>query len=74
MRVGVLLIFQLGIASIICACASGPSGGGAQLSGNENGSKPFNEREALEYRSAILRCHKTGGSRVVRIEGQLRCF
>jgi hypothetical protein len=42
--------------------------------GNDEGSEPLNEKEAMEYKKAILRCYKTGGTRVVKIEGNLRCF
>jgi len=73
MRVGVLLVCQLMLPVILSACASGGMGG-SDLSGNAGGSSPYNERETVEYKSAILRCHKSGGSRVVQIEGQLRCF
>jgi hypothetical protein len=42
--------------------------------GNDEGSKPLNDQEAMDYKRAILRCYKTGGTRVVKIEGNLRCF
>ena len=73
MRVGILLVCQLMLPFLLSACASGGMGG-TDVSGNAGGSTPYNEREAIEYKGAILRCHKTGGSRVVQIEGQLRCF
>ena len=59
----------LGLAS----CA-GMGGGGGTVMGNENGSEPVNESEALEYQKAVVRCHKTGGTRVVKVEGRLRCY
>lgn len=55
------------ILSVSCA-----AGGG--LTGNEAGSEPVNEKEGLEYKKAIVRCYKTGGSRVVKIMGELRCY
>jgi hypothetical protein len=38
------------------------------------GSVPVNHVESVKYRSALIRCHRTGGTRVVKIQGQLRCF
>lgn len=68
-----LLAINFSFIGLLSACATGGMQSGG-LSGNSGGSQPYNEREAVEYKSAILRCHKTGGSRVVQIEGQLRCF
>lgn len=55
------------------ACATGGGSSGAVV-GNENGSEPVNDAEALEYKKAIVRCYKTGGNRVVKIMGELRCY
>jgi hypothetical protein len=55
--------------SAILGCASG-----GVISGNDEGSEPVNSREVSDYQGAIIRCQKTGGSRIVKIEGQLRCF
>ena len=44
------------------------------LSANENGSDPVNTDEAVQYKKALLRCYKSGGSRVVKMMGELRCF
>ncbi len=57
-------------AILLLSCASG--GGG--VTGNESGSEPINEKESLEYKKAIVRCYKTGGNRVVKIMGELRCY
>lgn len=57
--------------SFMLACAGG---GGSGLTGNTGGSEPVNPSEENEYKRAILKCHKTGGSRVVKIEGQLKCY
>lgn len=51
----------------VSACASG-------VSGNSGGSEPLNDTEARQYKSQLLKCYKTGGSRVVKVEGQLRCY
>lgn len=64
---------------IVClalgACQSGGGGGGSDgVSGNEGGSEPVNPTEERAYKRAILKCYKTGGSRVVKIEGQLMCY
>lgn len=68
------------LASIIwlaLACgtaASCSTSGAGEVRGNESGSAPINENEAVEYQKAINRCHRTGGTRVVKIKGELRCF
>lgn len=54
----------------LVSCASGIS----QVTGNEGGSAPVNKSEEKEYKRAILKCYKTGGTRVVKVEGELRCF
>ena len=69
---GTLLALHFVVSS--CASMGGMGGGGSPVSGNENGSVPINEEEAIKYKQEIVRCNKTGGSRVVKIEGQLRCF
>ena len=53
-----------------CAGVSGPG----HVMGNEKGSAPANNAEVPEYKKAVLRCYKSGGSRVVKIEGRLRCY
>ena len=30
--------------------------------------------QAIEYQKSINRCTKTGGTRVVKIKGELRCY
>ena len=47
---------------------------GASVSGNAGGSDPVNEAESREYKRAILKCYKTGGSRIVKVEGRLMCY
>jgi len=42
--------------------------------GNEGGSEPLNEQESLDYQKAVSRCLKTGGSRIVKVKGELRCY
>ena len=63
------LVFLIGV----CACAGGGSTGGG-VYGLKEGSKPINRGEELKYKKALIRCHKTGGSRIVKIKGTLRCF
>ena len=46
----------------------------ASVRGNDQGSPPVNETEAIEYQKSINRCTKTGGTRVVKIKGELRCY
>ena len=68
-RAGTILSLTLGIA----ACATASSGGQGPIN-NDAGSPPINQTEGIEYSKALLRCHKTGGTRIVKIEGNLRCF
>ena len=62
----------LGLASLTNLHCAGPGPG--SVPGNENGSAPLNDDEITAYKKASLRCRKTGGTRVVKIEGILRCF
>ncbi|MGE0173685.1 MAG: hypothetical protein AB7T49_12890 [Oligoflexales bacterium] len=60
---------------VFCRVLSGcqtPTGG--TVTGNDSGSQPINESEKYRYQSALLKCYKTGGSRIVKIEGSLRCY
>lgn len=59
------------VFSSFYACQGGGTGG---VTGNEAGSDPINTEEAKAYKKAVLRCYKTGGSRVVKIEGKLNCY
>ena len=67
-------VFLLRISLFFCifigigACQS------FSVAGNEGGSQPLNEKEANEYKRAVHKCYKTGGTRVVKIQGKLRCF
>lgn len=64
------------IAMTVSSCQGGGMGGGSEggNAGNEGGSEPVNPTEERAYKRAILKCYKTGGSRVVKIEGQLMCY
>jgi hypothetical protein len=53
------------------ACAGGSS---ASSKANDGGSTPINAQEEMAYKRAINKCYKTGGSRVVKVEGQLMCY
>lgn len=57
-----------------CSSSSGDWGGGGAHGEGLPGSEPINAAEAREYKRALLRCHKTGGSRIVKIMGKLRCY
>lgn len=63
---------QLVIMLSLTACAGGGSSGGS--AGNESGSSPINATEETNYKRAISKCYKTGGSRVVKVEGRLLCY
>ena len=69
-----LLVQTVLVASLFSSCASTGNGGGGEVPGNEAGSQPVNPKETIEYQKAVLKCYKTGGSRVVKITGELRCF
>ncbi len=47
---------------------------GMQVAGNDTGSEPVNDEEHRQYMKEIRRCHKMGGSRIVKVQGELRCF
>ena len=55
-------------------CASCQGGGGGAVAGNDQGSDPINDQESTDYKKALVRCYKTGGSRIVKIMGELRCY
>lgn len=63
-----LLLFSLTVS-----CAGGGSGGSNSMS-NDGGSSPINDVEAVEYKKALTRCYKTGGSRIVKINNYLHCY
>jgi len=65
----------LGLIAVmsLTACATG-GGGSGSVAGNEGGSSPANAKEEVLYKQAVLRCLKTGGTRVVKVEGKLRCY
>ena len=62
---------QLVVMLSLTACAGGASSG---TSANSAGSNPINPNEEREYKRAINKCYKTGGSRVVKVEGRLMCY
>lgn len=64
--VGALLV-----SALVSSCAGGSGSG---VAGNQGGSQPINEQETQQYKAHLLKCYKTGGSRVVKIEGVLRCY
>lgn len=69
-----ILALQLVATLSLTACAGMGGGGSGGNKGNENGSDPVNKEEEVAYKRAINKCYKTGGSRVVKIEGQLMCY
>lgn len=66
--------FLLAMTVLCTVHLFGCQSGGGSVIGNENGSEPVNEQESWEYQKAVNRCHRTGGTRVVKIKGELRCF
>lgn len=61
---------SLACLTLLAGCQT--TGGAVQ--GNEDGSTPVNDKEREKYQKAIVRCYKTGGTRVVKIMGKLRCY
>ncbi len=68
------ILSALATISALMFLTSCQTGGAGSVAGNENGSAPVNKKEAKAYKKAVTRCYKTGGSRVVKIEGVLRCY
>ena len=66
-----LLSFSL--LSLSLGCQS-DDGNYTAIEENKDGSQPINQKEAAEYKRAVLKCYKTGGTRVVKITGKLRCY
>ena len=64
----------------LTACQAGGSGSlpsgksSAGIHGGGESSAPINPAEDRAYKKALLKCYKTGGSRIVKIEGKLRCY
>lgn len=52
--------------NVLAACSSG--------SLRKGSSEPINDKEALLYHQELIRCNKTGGTRVVKIKGKIHCF
>ncbi len=69
-----ILALQLIAILLTSSCAGMGDSGSSHPNGNENGSNPINPTEDRNYKRAISKCYKTGGSRVVKIEGQLMCY
>jgi|GEM_PF-1128537 len=66
-RLAALLMTTATLATIT-ACQS------MQVAGNDTGSEPINAEEERQYMKEIRRCHKMGGTRIVKVQGELRCF
>jgi hypothetical protein len=50
----------------LAACQSNDLGTGS--------TEPLNDSEKVEYHRALNRCLKSGGSRIVKVLNQLRCY
>jgi hypothetical protein len=64
----------LAVITTVSACSNGGVWTGGSVAGNEGGSEPVNSQEAFEFQKAVNRCHRTGGTRVVKIKGELKCY
>ena len=76
-----LLVCLSFFALTAAGCQSGGGGGmggsgrsNAGIHGGGESSSPINPAEEQAYKRALLKCYKTGGSRIVKIEGKLRCY
>jgi len=47
---------------------------GCATAPGEGSSQPVNKQEVVDYKQALYRCYKTGGSRIVKINGLLQCY
>jgi hypothetical protein len=73
MRQWITMVQVVGVVLSLSACATGSSSSSG-ITGNEGGSQPINEQEVNDYKRAVHKCYKTGGTRVVKINGKLRCY
>ena len=60
--------------AVLTGCQTGGGSGARPVAGNEGGTEPVNEQESYELQKAVNRCHRTGGTRVVKIKGELKCY
>lgn len=67
MKAIVLIPFLLGFT----ACQGGM---GSTRKHSGESSRAVNKQEEVAYKQALIRCHKTGGTRIVKLNGILRCF
>jgi hypothetical protein len=63
-----LLGILISVLLMTTACMSGV----ASFEGGN--SEPLTTKESNLYKQSMIRCHKTGGTRVVKLNGKLRCF
>ncbi len=68
-KITAYLLFSQLLLAFLSGCASSSG-----VIGNDKGSEPINEKETVQYRQAVLKCYKTGGTRVVKIQGKLQCY
>ena len=67
----ILVLSFCGTITLATSCQTGGASGELQ---NEGGSNPVNESELKDYKRAVLRCNKMGGTRVVKVRGKLLCY
>lgn len=67
MKKNIFMLLFLLIGTLNCA-------GGSSNLVNEGGSEPINSAEVIQYKQALHRCYKTGGSRIVKINSYLQCY
>ncbi len=67
----ILMLAFLGTMALNTSCQTGGSSGELH---NEGGSNPVNQDELKDYKRAVLRCNKMGGTRVVKVRGKLLCY
>ena len=68
------MLYHTSALLIVATLLFGGCVSGGMYLHNDNGSEPMNETERLLYKRAVLKCYKTGGNRVVKIQGELKCY
>ena len=74
MKSNFIFLALLTLISGLSACQTGSQSAAYSVTGNEGGSEALNPQEGYELQKAVNRCHRTGGTRVVKIKGELKCY
>lgn len=69
-----LLLRSIFISILLGAVSCSHGNGNSFDFSNSGGTEPRDDKEALKYRRELLKCYKSGGSRIVMIQQQLVCY